>query len=346
MLGKFSGKKILFISARFFNYEKEIQKKLESFGAIVDFFDERPGNDFITKSLIRVNRKLLFKKNNDYYNEIINSTKHRNYDIVFIIRGEVISINNMKKLKEHHPKAKFILYMWDALSYSPNSKKVKNLFDHVYTFDKNDSLKYSDMKFRPLFFIDDYKNVANSKTDIDVLFIGTVHTDRYHILKKIEKQLEGSGLSFYFYKYYPSKFLFYLKKIFNSNFRKVKKDEFYFKGLPKKEVLENFTRAKVIVDIERPKQNGLTIRTIEVFGAKKKLLTTNQSINEYDLYNSSNIQVINRDNPVVDINFINQGFKEPTNEIYNKYSIDYWLCEIIGKNVQMEKMQERISNMK
>lgn len=343
MLKMIEGKRILFISARFFNYEKEIQKKLESFGAKVDYFDERPGNDFMTKAMIRVNRKLLFKKNNDYYNQIIDKTRNNNYDIVFIIRGEVISINNLKKLRELHPKAKFILYMWDALHYSPNSKRVKHLFNHVYTFDKNDSLKYSDMKFRPLFFIDDYKNIANGKTDIDVLFIGTVHTDRYHILKKIEKQLEESGLSFYFYKYYPSKFLFYLKKILNSNFRKVKKDEFHFKGLPKKEVLEKFSKSKVIVDIERPKQNGLTIRTIEVFGAKKKLLTTNQSIDEYDLYNSSNIQVIDRDNPVLDISFINQDFKEPTNEIYNKYSIDYWLYEIIGKNVQIKKVQETIS---
>ena len=343
MLNELAGKKILFISPRFFNYENEIRKKLESIGARVDYFDERPGNDFITKSLIRVNRKILFKKNNDYYTRIIENTKQNDYDIVLIIRGEVVSTNNLKRLREVHSKATFILYLWDALSYSPNSNKVKYLFDHVYTFDKKDSLANRDMKFRPLFFIDDYKNLTNSKTDIDALFIGTVHTDRYQILKKIEKQLEEAGLNYYFYKYYPSKLLFYLKKIFDPNFKKVKREEFHFKGLPKKEVLDFFERAKVIVDIERPKQNGLTMRSIEVFGAKKKLLTTNETIQDYDLFHSSNINIVDREDPVVDVRFFHQDFKEPENNIYLKYSVDFWLYEILCHHEQSDKNQETIS---
>ena len=71
MITGFSGKKILFISAKFFGYEVEIKKKLESFGSEVDFYDERPKNDFMTKALIRVNRNLLAKKNSQYYNDII-----------------------------------------------------------------------------------------------------------------------------------------------------------------------------------------------------------------------------------------------------------------------------------
>ena len=52
MITEFSGKKILFISAKFFGYEVEIKKKLESFGSEVDFYDERPKNDFMTKKLL------------------------------------------------------------------------------------------------------------------------------------------------------------------------------------------------------------------------------------------------------------------------------------------------------
>ncbi len=330
MITEFSGKKILFISAKFFGYEVEIKKKLESFGSEVDFYDERPKNDFMTKALIRVNRNLLAKKNSQYYNDIIERTKDRDYDYVFIIKGEVISERNINKLKQYHSHAKFILYMWDALSYTPNSKKVKYLFDQVLTFDLKDSLTYSDMKFRPLFYIDDYKQLASKKTtkDIDVLFVGTVHTDRFTILKKVESQLASNGINYYFYKYYPSKFLFYVKRIFDTDLRKHGKKELQFKSLRKDDVLELYSRAKVIVDVERPKQNGLTMRTIEVFGAKKKLITTNQSIEKYDLYDPENILIIDRENPIIDPEFFKTEYKEAPVDIYGRYSIDEWLFEL------------------
>ena len=330
MLKILAGKNILFISSRFFNYEQEIHRKLESVGANVDYFDERPANDFITKSLIRVNKKLLKRKVNNYYKKIIQETQNNNYDIVLIIKGESISNEHLQALKILHPKAKFILYMWDNFSYTPNSKKIKHMFDHAYTFDRDDAATYKDMKFRPLFFIDDYKNIPDNEIkDIDVLFIGTVHTDRYLILKKIEKQLEEQNLNYFFYKYYPNKILFYLKKFFNPSFRKMKKEEFHFKGIPKQDILNYYSRAKVIIDIERPKQNGLTMRTIEVFGAKKKLITTNKSIAQYNLYDKNNIQIIDRDKPIVNADFIQGDYKDAKSHTYNKYSIEYWLYEIL-----------------
>ena len=42
-------KRILYISPKFFGYENKIKQELEDLGAIVDFFDDRPSNDFITK---------------------------------------------------------------------------------------------------------------------------------------------------------------------------------------------------------------------------------------------------------------------------------------------------------
>ncbi|TFE00030.1 hypothetical protein [Jeotgalibacillus sp. R-1-5s-1] len=326
----YKGKKILMISASFFGYEKEICKKLESFGCIVDYFDERPKNDFITKSLIRLNRKLLAHKSNAYYREIIRQTKERQYDFIFVIKGEAISKKNLEELRRLHQNARMILYLWDALSYSPNSNIIRHMFDDVYTFDKNDAAVYEKMQFRPLFFIDEYRVSAQSKAiqDIDVLFIGTVHTDRFKVLKRIEKQLVKKNLNYYFYHYYPSKKLFYLKCLVDRSMRKYGKAELQYEKLSKEEITHLFNRSKVIIDIERPKQNGLTMRTIEVFGAQKKLITTNESIKEYDLYHPSNITLIDRHNPIIDRTFIYQGYVTPPEQIYEKYSLDEWLHEI------------------
>ena len=54
-------KRILYISVKTFNYEKEIKNKLISLGAEVDYFDERPSNSILAKGIIRV-KKSLFKK--------------------------------------------------------------------------------------------------------------------------------------------------------------------------------------------------------------------------------------------------------------------------------------------
>ncbi|MBO1511896.1 lipopolysaccharide biosynthesis protein [Metabacillus bambusae] len=322
------GKKILFIAANFFSYEKKIYMKLTEMGAQVDYFDERPGNDFITKSLIRVNKNILAKKNSAYYEEIINSTENQNYDYILIIKGEVITEEWLKNIKQLHKNAKLILYLWDSISYNPNAKKVKNLFDKVYTFDPDDVKIYPNMIFRPLFFLDSYKNIKKVDEDLDLVFIGTVHTDRYNVIKSVQKQLKDMNLNGYFYMYYPNRILFWLKKIFDPKFKTAKYSEFKFKGISSEEIINIYARSKAILDIERPKQKGLTIRTLEVLGAHKKIVTTNDLIVDYDFYNKNNVHVINRKDVLLDSDFFDTKYRNIDESIYNRYSITTWINDI------------------
>ena len=63
-----ANKKILFIGPRFFGYEEEIRKNLINLGATVDFYDDRPSNDFFTKLFIRINfHYLVQRKIQQYY---------------------------------------------------------------------------------------------------------------------------------------------------------------------------------------------------------------------------------------------------------------------------------------
>jgi hypothetical protein len=88
--------------------------------------------------------------------------------------------------------------------------------------------------------------------------------------------------------------------------------------------------SKAIIDIEHPKQKGLTIRTFEVLGKEIKLITTNKNIIEYDFYNEANISVIDRNNPVIDDNFLNKPYQPLSPKLYYKYSIDGWLEDIFA----------------
>ena len=227
-----TGKRILFIASTFFNYEKLIKQELERQGAKVTYYDERPDNGFLTKSLIRIDRRLLARKTNHYYDKIIESTKSITYDYVLIVRGEGISVDRIRKLKKSQPNAIFNLYLWDSIHYSPNAKTIIPEFDNAYSFGRVDADNNPEIKFLPLFYGTEFERSAEwTKTKpFDACFIGTIHTDRYKVLEKIIDNLESNGRSVFIYCYYPSKLLYYIRSLFDPGFRNFAKKTRNFLG--------------------------------------------------------------------------------------------------------------------
>ena len=83
------------------------------------------------------------------------------------------------------------------------------------------------------------------------------------------------------------------------------------------------------MDVENAGQHGLTMRSIEMVGLQKKLITTNRDIVNYDFYHPDNILILDRENPVADRNFFEKPYKVLEEEIYRKYSLSSWLTEIL-----------------
>ena len=72
------------------------------------------------------------------------------------------------------------------------------------------------------------------------------------------------------------------------------------------------------------------IRTIECLGAKRKLVTTNSDIKNYDFYNENNILIYSE--PIdLDSPFFKNEYEELPDEMYEKYSLKNWLITMIGK---------------
>ncbi len=86
--------------------------------------------------------------------------------------------------------------------------------------------------------------------------------------------------------------------------RDAKIDDFSFTSLSQEETLDIISQSKVVVDIEHPGQVGLTMRTLEMLGCQKKLITTNKSVREYDFYNEDNILVVERNNIKLNKSFL------------------------------------------
>ena len=325
----FNDKKILFFSANFFGYQNEITTKLESLGAEVKSYDERPKNTFFYKAMIRLDKRLLKRKLEDYYDKIIQENIKTQFDYVFFLKAEAITEVKLRELKESQPGAKFILYMWDSIENCPSVQRLFPQFDSIKSFDAMDVKENDYLSFRPLFYLDEYKNLENSlHTDYDITFIGTGHTDRYEIITKVKKLCDKLILNYYFFIYMQDPKIYYARKLFSKAFRFAKRSDFSFVPLLKNDILKIIEKSKCILDIERPVQRGLTMRTIEILGARKKLITTNKDIINYDFYDPKNILVIDRDNPKIEVGFISSDYQEVPLKIFEKYSITNWLYEV------------------
>jgi len=130
--------------------------------------------------------------------------------------------------------------------------------------------------------------------------------------------------------YFPSIISYYKLKLSNKKFRSARIRNFHFTPIPMAEYLTNYAKSRIQIDMEDVNQNGLTIRTIEALGAKKKLITTNQYVKEYDFFNENNILIVDRYNPIIPTEFLNAAWSEIPVEIYKKYSINSWLNIILA----------------
>jgi hypothetical protein len=308
-----------------------IAKKLQELGADVMQFDERPKNNFLTKALIRIDRKIIKRTITQYYKNILGQTQQHKFDFVFVVNLEAMTPVIVEMLRKQQPQARFILYMWDSIKNKKPAQLAFKLFDWCYSFDKNDASTLPNVNFRPLFFIDEFdcKRWNNNATlNYDLCFIGTVHSDRYNLVKGVKKQADSFGLKTYFYLYFHNKILFFYKKLRDIKFYNARVSEFEFNPISAIDLAQKIKESGAVLDVQHPRQTGLTMRTLEMLGASKKLVTTNTHIVAYDFFNPQNIAVIDRENPKIDASFFKTEFAEVDGKIRERYSLRGWLLEI------------------
>jgi len=329
-----TGKTILFFSPSFFGYERAIERRLRELGAFVYFFDDRPSNGFWGKGLLRAHKKLYSGKIKSYYRPIeyqIGNILH--IDIVFLLSPEGLPLSLLEAIIQKHPNVKVLLYMWDSIQNKIGTKKYLPYCHRILTFDPSDKQCDNRIEFLSLFYLNEYATVEpKNNYDYDLSFVGTAHSDRFILANKVKKQIEGLGGVVFTFFYLQSKKLYLYRKVTDVNFQKTKVSDFQYKSLNSKETLDIISRSKMVLDIQHPKQTGLTMRTLEILGSRRKLITTNTEVAKYDFYNPQNILIIDRNNPKIPPEFLSTPYVPIPDDIYRKYSIDGWLEYIFRDN--------------
>lgn len=331
----FKDKKILFIAPAFFGYEREIKKRLEALGAHVDYYDDRPSTRSWDKIAIRVMPSLVSRTVRIYFNNIL-ARSDRDYDFVFIVKLECMPQDILVALRERNPRAKFVYYSYDSVKNNRNIRGAVHVFDSAFTFDPEDAGTLDGIRFRPLFFLNEYRNLPDVPPKYDLSFVGSAHSDRYRLVKKVKDALPGHSARTFFFLFMPNRWMCFLRRILMPTFWGASEKEFSFAPLTKEDVLSVIAASSAVLDFQHPNQTGLTMRTIEMLGARKKIITTNASVKKYEFYRPENIAVVDRKNPVIDPQFFATPYVQLPPDLYEKYSIDGWLREIFSIPVACE----------
>lgn len=318
----------------FFEYPQIIKAELNRMGYEVDFFDDRPSTNPFVKAAIRINKNSIKSYINKYFQTVMKTVRNKKYDIVFLISGQSLSFSSemLQEIKDVQPEAKWCLYQWDSINNFPYIEQMQKYFDKCYSFDKEDCKRNPKLQFLPLFYSEQYERIGSQKQNnykYDFCFVGTAHPKKYKFIKEMSQQLKSVYPNQFIYFFYPSRIVYVYRKFKNPELKYARMGEFHYKPLHSAEMNEIYTESRCVLDSPQAGQLGLTIRVLEALGAKKKLITTNEDIVDYDFYKPENIYVykggFDKKSP-----FFTKPYFEVDKDIYEKYALRNWLKEIFS----------------
>lgn len=326
-------KNVLLLAPAFFGYEFSIIGKLKEMGADVFYQDDDPST--LLSTMIETcwhfntNGSFLIRRFENYIYHRINIKK---YDIVLIINGWALTSHLVKMIKNDLIKdnGKMILYYWDSINVLKDDEKRRELFDWIYTFDNIDYEKNKNtMGFLPLFYCDEYRvEDMNKKITSDLLTVGSYKYNRYFEIESIKKRNPYINIKTVLY----AKRIVLLHKMFRKKYKDIDIKRFVYKPLERREIIELYKQSKAILDIPFMGQNGLTMRTFECLGMRKKIITTNKNIVNYDFYDPLYIYLLNTDNFTLPQKEWFESEAKVPEEIIEKYSIESWLINLLRLN--------------
>ena len=188
-------------------------------------------------------------------------------------------------------------YLEKRIQY--NISFIKSLGYQIYTFDPKDASRYK------IHFHNQFGRMLpvnnNYELKYDCYFLGK-RKKRENLCNKIENILHQMGFKNLFIHVSSSNDI-----------------------IPYAENIKYVFQSKCIIDIVQPGQTGLTLRPLEALFYKKKLITTNIEIQNYDFYKQENIFIWGKDS-ISDLPaFLASPYKEVSNNIVLRYTINEWV---------------------
>lgn len=311
-----ASKKILVVAPYAFGYTYHIQQALsenEEVEATILYLDQPAFSyrntfhkiqNFLSKTFFGKNLKKTFVK--DRLRASITALDVQ--DIVFIIRPDMLDDELLTFIKDRTKK--FIAYYYDSTSRFPRKAEIIPFFDTVYSYDREDVENFG------LQFLTNYIFEESNEKDYKYQFFNISTNDyRFPFLENLAAYLKKQSWS-------------YNILVYNGSDMASENVEIITEQQSIKQVSELIKECKIIVEIQRTEQVGLSFRIFEACGHRKKLITTNKDIVNYDFYNPQNILVVDEDNISIPEDFVASPYVDIDDSILTKYRIENWVKPI------------------
>lgn len=285
-----TGARALVVSPAFFGYENDIVAELERQGYMTQFVDERPSNRAVVRAVLRVRKDVIKRRIDRHFRRVLAALDGTNFDVVVVIKGEVLPRWFLQALRARNPGAEYIFYAFDAIENSPNCLDLLDLFDHLVSFDRRDVRCNPGFGYLPLFYAPEFRPLAfrDREKSHRLTFIGTLHSGRYRFVHSLFGP-DGRDFAFFFVQ---ARWYFALTKYVTGENRHVSWREVSFEPLSRERIASIFRDSKAVLDMQRPGQSGLTMRTFEVLASGSILVTSNDAIRQEPFYHPDRVIVL------------------------------------------------------
>lgn len=235
-------------------------------------------------------------------------------DYILVIRPDYFDIPFIEKLK--NKTKKLIAYQWDGFDKFPEIKKYINLFDTFFCFENEKDERLTHITN---FYFDHLESVQNKVTRKKPLlyFVGLYWENREKKIDRFISEVSKMNVKLSINIQY-----------WNKKERKNPLINYISQRISFSENLQNVIDADILLDFVDPLHNGLSIRFFEALYYKKKIITDNSEVKNYDFYHPNNIFVLVNENFDGIKKFIELPYHEISEQIVEKYSFSSWIKKI------------------
>lgn len=218
-----------------------------------------------------------------------------------------------KKMQQETSKkpSQIIWWYWNTVVEQDHPDRVSAQDCEKWSFDKQDCENYH-MKYNTQYYFASY-SLPTTEVVTDVCYLGT-DGGRKEKLVALQKQLKAQNIT--------TDFRILVQKIPDSPEEGI---TYFTEKVDYAENLRQIAQSKAIVEILREGQSGQTLRPLEAMFHKKKLITNDLRIVEYDYYCPENIFVLGLDDIRRIREFLTSPYQEIPEQIKNKYECKTWL---------------------
>lgn len=318
--------KICVISFDFWGYDAHIVETLKEkgieanhikIGAVsYENFGERLTNLF---SKVFLGKNLKYQKRQKFVIEQLDKLGHQ--DQILVLNADTFDHSTLEYMKKYTNR--FITFLYDNLDRCPVQDKL-HFFDKIYSFDDKDIEKHGFERLTNYNYLPFLSQEKQNPSE-DALYITSYDKKRIKQLDILSQKFEELRLKFDLYVIGKKSWKNQLMKPFSKN-----KIVFTRKRINHENLPEFYKRTKVILDLMRENQYGLSFRVFEAMALEKKIITDNEKIKNYDFYNPSNILVLNKDFSNITKEFFETPYQSLPEEIYKKYTLEKWVERVFN----------------